>query len=88
MADAGYRLTVEGEKEFKKALDEISARVKANKSELKMLAAEYGVTDDKLGNLTARQTALGDALEQQGDKVKLLEAEYGKWAGELGESDT
>lgn len=88
MADAGYRLTVEGEREFKKALAEINAQVKASKSEMKALAAEYDITDDKLGNLQQRQNALTDTMGKQADKVKLLEDKYRSMAEELGENDT
>ena len=37
MADAGLKLVVEGEREFKKAIQEINAQIKANQAELKLL---------------------------------------------------
>lgn len=88
MADAGYRLVVEGEKEFKKALAEINAAVKENKSEFKLLSAEYENTDDKLGNLTKKQETLGAAVELQSKKAQIAEERYKAWAAQLGESDT
>lgn len=87
MADAGFRLTVEGEREFKKALAEINAQVKTSKSELKLLSAEYEINDDKLGNLNQRQAVLADTMQQQAQKVKLAEERYRAWATELGEGD-
>lgn len=87
MADAGFRLTVEGEREFKKALAEINAQVKTSKSELKLLSAEYEINDDKLGNLNQRQAVLADTMQQQAQKVKLAEERYRAWAAELGEGD-
>lgn len=87
MADAGYRLSVEGEKEFKKALAEINAQIKVNKSELKLLTAEYEINDDKLGNLQKKQETLTAAMENQTQKVKIAEERYKAWEEELGEGD-
>lgn len=87
MADAGYRLAVEGEKEFKKALSEINAQIKASKSELKLLTAEYEINDDKLSGLQKTQSALADTMAQQAEKVKIAEERYRAWADELGDGD-
>lgn len=87
MADAGYRLAVEGEKEFKKALAEINAQIKASKSELKLLTAEYEINDDKLSGLQKTQSALADTMAQQAEKVKIAEERYRAWADELGDGD-
>lgn len=87
MADAGFRLAVEGEKEFKKALAEINAQIRVNKSELKLLTAEYEINDDKLGNLQKKQATLTTEMENQSKKVKVAEERYKAWAAELGEGD-
>lgn len=88
MADAGFKLAVEGEKEFKKALADINAQIKVNKSELKLLTAEYEINEDKLGNLQQKQGVLSSAMEDQAKKVKIAEERYKAWAEELGEGDT
>lgn len=87
MADAGFRLAIEGEKEFKKALAEINAQIRVNKSELKLLTAEYEINDDKLGNLQKKQATLTTEMENQTKKVKVAEERYKAWAAELGEGD-
>lgn len=87
MADAGFKLSVEGEKEFKKALAEINNQIKANAAELKMLTAQYTSTDSSMEKLTANQRALETSLETQGQKVALLREQYEKAAAEYGETD-
>lgn len=88
MADAGFKLAVEGEREFKKAIAEINAQIKANAAELKLLTAQYANTDDGMEKLTANQKALETSLETQGQKVALLREQYEKAAAEFGETDT
>lgn len=87
MADAGYRLAVEGEKEFKRALAEINAQIKVNKSELKLLTEEYKLNESGLGTLQGKQDALAESMQLQADKVKLLEDRYKDVAGQFGETD-
>lgn len=88
MADAGFRLEVEGEKEFKAALSAINAQIKVNKSELKLLTEEYKLNDAGIGNLQEKQKALVDSMALQGDKVKLLQERYQAAAEQYGETDT
>ncbi len=88
MADAGFKLSVEGEREFKKAISEINAQIKANAAELKLLTAQYANTDDSMEKLTANQKALETSMETQGQKVALLREQYEKAAAEFGETDT
>ena len=87
MADAGFRLAVEGEKEFKKALAEINAQIKVNKSELKLLTEEYKLNEFGLGTLQGKQDALAESMRLQADKVKLLEDRYKDVSGQFGETD-
>ena len=87
MADAGFRLAVDGEKEFKKALAEINAQIKVNKSELKLLTEEYKLNESGLGTLQGKQDALAESMRLQADKVKLLEDRYKDVAGQFGETD-
>lgn len=87
MADAGFRLAVEGEKDFKKALAEINAQIKVSKSELKLLTEEYKLNESGLGTLQGKQDALAESMRLQADKVKLLEDRYKDVAGQFGETD-
>ena len=72
MADAGYRLTVEGEAEFRRALADINAQVKLNKSEINALTAEYNANGGSLETLQQKQEALGREMTSQQQKVDLM----------------
>ena len=72
MADAGYRLTVDGEAEFKRALADINAQIKLNKSELNALTAEYNANGGSLDTLKQKQAALGTEMANQQQKVDLM----------------
>lgn len=87
MADAGFRLTVEGEKEFKSALAAIDAQIKTNKAELKLLTEQYALSDDSMDGLVEKQKKLGEAYEAQAEKVRLLEDQYRQSAETYGEND-
>ena len=58
MADAGFRLTVEGEKEFKAALASIDQQIKINKAQIKLLTQEYNLNEDGMQTLTTKQSVL------------------------------
>ena len=88
MADAGFKLAVEGEKEFKKAIAEINAQIKSNKAELKLLTEQYKNSDDGMGRLTSTQKALERAMETQEKKVASLREQYEKVSSVYGENDT
>lgn len=87
MADAGIRLVVEGEKEFKSALAACDAAIKNNQKELKLLTEEFklnetGMKDASSGFgsmadaaeiLAQKGKVLADSIAQQSEKVALLD---------------
>ena len=87
MADAGFRLTIEGERDFKSALAAIDQQIKTNKAELKLLAEQYALSDDSMNGLIEKQKKLGEAYEAQAEKVQLLEEQYDRAAETYGEND-
>lgn len=101
MADAGIRLTVEGEKEFRAALKECDAAVKENQKALKLLTEEYKLNDagmkdatsgfgsmaDAAEILTTRGKVLADSIEVQTEKVGLLDARVQEATEAYGEHD-
>ncbi len=87
MADAGFRLTVEGEKEFKAALAAIDAQIKTNKAELKLLTEQYALSDDSMDGLVEKQKKLAEAYAAQAEKVGVLEEQYNRAADTYGEND-
>ena len=73
MADAGLRLTVDGEREFKKAISEINDLLKVNSSELRLLSEQYKSSDKSLETMTGKQKTLSEAMDLQSQKIKEIE---------------
>lgn len=88
MADAGYRLTVEGEKEFKAALAAIDQQIKVNKAEIKLLTQEYNLNESGLQTLTTKQSVLQSTFDEQAKKVAALDDKYKAMADTYGETDS
>lgn len=88
MADAGYRLTVEGEKEFKAALAAIDQQIKVNKAEIKLLTQEYNLNENGLQTLTTKQSVLQSTYDEQAKKVAALDDKYKAMADTYGETDS
>lgn len=88
MADAGYRLTVEGEKEFKAALAAIDQQIKVNKAEIKLLTQEYNLNENGLQTLTTKQSVLQSTFDEQAKKVAALDDKYKAMADTYGETDS
>lgn len=86
MADAGFRLAVEGEVEFRRALEQIDARIKANKAELKALTLEYNTNGGSVETLRQKTSALLTAIDDQTKKVNSLESRYRELSDAAGEN--
>ena len=63
MADAGIRLTVEGEKEFRAALAECDTAVKNNQKALKLLTEEYKLNDAGMSDATSGFGSMAEAQQ-------------------------
>lgn len=101
MADAGLRLVVEGEKEFKAALASVDTAVKNNNKSLKLLSEEYNLNAKGLKDMTTAQDALAkqeeilaskgkviaDSIAQQVEKVDLLDLRVQEASKAYGEHD-
>lgn len=87
MADAGFKLTVEGEKEFKKAITDINAILKMNQAELQKVVAEYNASDKSVDDMTQKQKELGDVISRQTDAVAQMEDELARLTDSYGEND-
>lgn len=68
----GATIVLDGEREYKKALQDINAEQKENRSEMALAAAQYDENDRSIEALTARQKVLTDAVEIQQRKVATL----------------
>ena len=87
MADAGFRLTVEGEKEFKAALPSIDQQIKINKAQIKLLTQEYNLNEDGMQTLTMKQSVLQSTYDEQAKKVAALDDKYKAMADTYGQTD-
>lgn len=87
MADAGFRLTVEGEKEFKAALQSIDQQIKINKAQIKLLTQEYNLNEDGMQTLTTKQSVLQSTYDEQAKKVAALDDKYKAMADTYGKTD-
>ena len=87
MADAGFKLTVEGEKEFKRAIKEIDAALKTNRAELKLATEQYKASDGSIEALAEVQRSLGDTIDAQKKKLETQRAQYEASTAAVGEND-
>lgn len=87
MADAGFKLTVEGEKEFKRALKEIDNALKTNRAELKLATEQYKASDGSVEALAEVQKSLGDTIDAQKKKLETQRAQYEASTAAVGEND-
>lgn len=87
MADAGFKIVVEGEKEFKTAIREINEVIKVNKSELKLLSEQYKVSEQPMETLKYKQKSLSDAMEFQAEKSRKIADEMEKASAAYGDHD-
>ena len=87
MADAGFKLSVEGEKEFRKAISDVNAILKLNQAELQRVTAEYNASDKSMEAMTDRQKELGEVMGRQTTAVEQMEEELTRLTETYGEND-
>ncbi|NLU52382.1 MAG: hypothetical protein GXX10_05920 [Clostridiaceae bacterium] len=68
----GARIELAGEKEFRQALKQIDAGLKATASELSLVTAKYSENANSVKALTERKEALQKTIAQQIEKTKML----------------
>ncbi len=85
--DFGLKIGVEGEKEFKNALREINQSFKVLGSEMNLVSSRFDKQDKSVGALTARNSVLNKEIEEQKNKVEVLEKALGNAASSFGEND-
>lgn len=87
MADAGLKLGVEGEKEFKRALSEINDVSKTLRSEMKLVASEFDANDKSVDALSAKYGVMSKEVDNQRQKVDTLAEALAEASKEFGEND-
>lgn len=83
----GTTVKVDGEKEFKQALENINNGLRVNSSELQKLTAQYASSGSSVEALTKKQEALESKIAGQQEKVETLRKALSAAATDYGESD-
>lgn len=79
-------LTLDGEREYKQAVSEISKGLSVLDSELKLVDERFKKNADSVEALTERGTVLEKTLDQQRKKMETLQKAYEESAERLGEN--
>ena len=88
MADSfGLKIGLEGEKEFKKALNEINQSFKVLGSEMKLVSSQFDKNDKSVQALSARNSVLNKEIEAQKSKIETLRAALQNASDSFGETD-
>ena len=87
MADAGLKIGVEGEREFKKALSGINEEMKLLGSEMKLVASEFDANDKSVDALSAKYGVMSREVDAQRQKVDTLKEALAGATEAFGEND-
>lgn len=89
MADStfGFKLGVEGEKEFKKALSGINQQFKVLGSEMTLVTSQFGKQDKSVEALSARNGVLNKEIAAQKEKIEVLRDALQNASDSFGEND-
>lgn len=82
----GARLAIEGEREFKQALQNADAQLKALSSSLDLSAAKFAGQENSMEALSARYSVLEKQYDTQAKKVDLIRQRLEQSAKEYGEN--
>ena len=85
--DFGFKIGLEGEKEFKKALSDINQSFKVLGSEMKLVESQFSKNDNSVEALTARNKVLGQEMDAQKAKIETLRAALDNASSSFGEND-
>ena len=83
----GASVKIDGEKEFKAALNEINSGLRVNASELQKITAQYATNGNSVEALARKNEALDKSILSQQDKVNKLREALDAAAKNYGESD-
>lgn len=88
MADASIKLAVDGEKEFRKQIDEAAESARVLNSEMKLLTSEFDKNDQSQEKLSKQADILSRQLENQEKKISALNGMVEAYTKEYGEADS
>ena len=85
--DIGARIGIEGEKEYKKAIQDIVSGQKVLKSELELVSAKFEGQEGSIEGLTAKHDVLQRTIYSEQEKIETLRKALKNSAQAFGESD-
>jgi phage-related protein/uncharacterized protein YoxC len=83
----GFKLGIEGEREFKNALRDINQSFKVLGSEMNLVTSQFDKQDKSVRAITARNEVLNKEIDAQKNKISTLEAALKNAAESFGEND-
>ena len=87
-SDAGVKLGIEGEREFKKGLKDINDTMKVLGSEMTLVASKFDKQDKSVQALNARNSVLNREISEQKNKIDLLQKALANATLSFGEADS
>ena len=84
----GPRIGIDGEAEFRKQLNNIIQQSKTLASEQKKVTAQFENSDDAMGKLSAQYGVLTRQVDNQRERVRMLEKGLEAASEQFGEADT
>lgn len=88
MADNfGFKIGIEGEKEFKSALADIRQEFKVLGSEMTLVSSQFDKQDKSVEAVTARNAVLNKEIDAQKEKIGTLEKALQNASSSFGEND-
>lgn len=88
MSDSfGFKLGIEGEREFKNALRDINQSFKVLGSEMNLVTSQFDKQDKSVRAITARNEVLNKEIDTQKNKISTLESALKNAAESFGEND-
>lgn len=76
----GGTIKLQGESEYRRALNQIKQNLREVASEMKIVTSTYDKNDDSIKALTAKQEVLQKRLSEQKDKLNLVTEHYKKFS--------
>ena len=83
----GFKLGIEGEREFKNALKDINSAFKVLGSEMNLVSSQFDKNDKSQEAVTARSRILQKEIDAQKEKIQTLEAALENATNSFGEND-
>ncbi len=88
MADSfGVRMGLEGEREFKKALNEINQSFKVLGSEMNLVTSQFDKNEKSIESLSAANEVLNKEIDTQKDKIETLRKALDNASTSFGQND-